>query len=88
MTSRNSPVFELRLKKQGILATAQEIDGEFTVLADSTARLKWTGAGGHNYRGLREKLERDGTLVPSLTVRRCDSLTARYLQARAPQQLS
>lgn len=61
-----SPVFELRLKKQGILATAQEIDGEFTVLADSTARLRWTGAGGHNYRGLREKLERDGTLVPSL----------------------
>ena len=35
-----SPVFELRLKKQGILATAQEIDGEFTVLADSTARLE------------------------------------------------
>jgi hypothetical protein len=60
-----SPVFELRLKKQCILATAQEIDGEFTVLADSTARLRWAGAGGHNYRGLREKLERDGTLVPS-----------------------
>lgn len=60
-----SPVFELRLKKEGVLATAQEIDGEFTVLADSTARLKWTGAGAHNYRGLREKLEQDGTLVPS-----------------------
>lgn len=60
-----SPLFELRLNKQGILATAQEIDGEFTVLADSTARLQWTGASGHSYIGLRQKLERDGTLVPS-----------------------
>jgi hypothetical protein len=68
-----SPVFELRLKKQGILATAQEIDGEFTVLADSTARLQWAGAGGHNYRGLREKLELDGTLMPS-----ADGTTMRF----------
>lgn len=60
-----SPVFELRLRNQGILATAQEIDGEFTVLADSTARPQWTGGGEHHYRGLREKLERDGTLVSS-----------------------
>jgi hypothetical protein len=60
-----SPTFELRLKKEDILATAQEIDGEFTVLADSTARLKWGGAGAHNYRGLRERLEHDGTLVVS-----------------------
>ena len=68
-----SPLFELHLKKQDIRATAQEIDGEFTVLADSAARLKWAGAGGHNYRGLREKLERDGTLVPSL-----DGATMRF----------
>ena len=60
-----SPVFELRLRKPGILATAQEIDGEFTVRAGSTARLKPAGAGGHSYIGLREKLERDGTLAPS-----------------------
>jgi hypothetical protein len=60
-----SPLFEMRLKKEGILASAQEIDGEFTVLANSTARLKWTGAEGHSYRGLREKLEHDGTLVAS-----------------------
>lgn len=72
-----SPVFELRLKKQGILATAQEFDGEFTVLADSTARLQWTGAGGHNYRGLREKLERDRTLVPSL-----DGATMRFTRSQ------
>jgi hypothetical protein len=60
-----SPIFELRLPSQGILARAQEVDGEFTVQADSTARLKWVGVEGHNYRGLREKLERDGTLGPA-----------------------
>ena len=60
-----SPLFELTLKKTGILATAQEIDGEFTVLADSTARLRWVGVTGHSYTGLRAKLEQDGTLVPS-----------------------
>lgn len=60
-----SPIFELILKKEGVLATAQEIDGEFTVLADSRARVKWIGAGGHNYKALREKLENDGTLVAS-----------------------
>jgi hypothetical protein len=68
-----SPVFELRLKREGILATAQEIDGEFTVFADSTARREWTGAVGHSYRGLREKLEQDGTLIPSI-----DSSTMRF----------
>lgn len=72
-----SPVFELRLKKQGILATAQEIDGEFTVRTDSTARLKWAGAGGHNYRGLREKLERDGTLILS-----SDGMTMRFAHSQ------
>jgi hypothetical protein len=60
-----SPVFELRLKKEGVVATAQEIDGEFTVLVGSTARLQWAGVGGHNYRSFREKLERDGTIVLS-----------------------
>ena len=72
-----SPVFELQLKKHGILATAQEIDGEFTVQADSTARPKWAGAGAHNYRSLREKLERDGTLIPSL-----DGATMRFTHSQ------
>jgi len=72
-----SPIFELRLKKEDILATAQEVDGEFTVLVDSTARLKWTGAGGHNYRTLRAKLEQDGTLVPSL-----DGATMRFTHSQ------
>lgn len=60
-----SPVFELKLKKDGIIATAQEIDGEFTVLTGSTARLKWVGAADHSYSSLREKLEHDRTLTLS-----------------------
>ncbi|SET39455.1 GIY-YIG nuclease family protein [Geodermatophilus poikilotrophus] len=64
-TSRTkSPVFEMTLKRSGIIATAQEVDGEFTVLEGSGARLRWTGVVGHSYTGLRGKLEQDGTLVP------------------------
>jgi hypothetical protein len=63
-TRTDSPVFEMSLKKLGISATAQEVDGEFTVLEGSGARLKWTGIIGHSYAGLRTKLEQDGTLVP------------------------
>jgi hypothetical protein len=72
-----SPVFELRLKKEGILATAQEVDGEFTVLPGSTARLQWVGVEGHSYTGLRAKLEQDGTLVPS-----SDGKTMRFTHAQ------
>lgn len=59
-----SPLFELKLKKDGVVATAQEVDGEFTVFQGATARLKWVGVDG-SYQSLREKLEHDGTLVPS-----------------------
>ena len=51
----SSPVFELRLKKEGITAMAQEIDGEFTVLEDSGARAAWTGVE-HAYKVLRKSL--------------------------------
>ena len=61
----DSPLFEMTLKKSGITATAQEVDGEFTVLEGSSARLKWTGGEGHSYTSLRTKLEQDGTLVPT-----------------------
>ncbi|WP_308161675.1 GIY-YIG nuclease family protein [Mycolicibacterium goodii] len=61
----DSPLFEMNLKKSGITATAQEVDGEFTVLEGSGARLAWTGVEGHSYTGLRAKLEQDGTLVPT-----------------------
>ncbi|WP_137809113.1 MULTISPECIES: GIY-YIG nuclease family protein [unclassified Gordonia (in: high G+C Gram-positive bacteria)] len=61
----DSPLFEMTMKKSGISATAQEVDGEFTVLEGSQARSAWIGAAGHNYVGLRTKLENDGTLVSS-----------------------
>lgn len=62
----NSPVFTMDLPKVGVTATAQVVDGEFTVLEGSEARASWTGTGTHNYRRLREKLEQDGTLEPLL----------------------
>ena len=61
----SSPVFELRLKKEEITAMAREIDGEFTVLEDSGARAAWTGVE-HAYKVLREKLAREGAIVPGL----------------------
>lgn len=61
----DSPVFEMTLKKYGITATAQEVDGEFTVLQGSSARRTWTGADGLSYTNLRAKLENDGTLAPT-----------------------
>ena len=59
-----SPTFELKSKKDEFFATAKEVDGEFTVLAGSTARDHWVGVPVHNYTGLRQKLEHDGILVP------------------------
>jgi hypothetical protein len=59
-----SPVFEMSLKKSGVMATAQEFDGEFTVHEGSLARAEWTGVD-DGYKRLREKLDADGTLVPS-----------------------
>lgn len=59
-----SPVFRLGMPSEGVEATAQEIDGEFTVREGSTARRKWVGTT-HAYQQLREKLEGDGTLMPS-----------------------
>jgi uncharacterized protein DUF4357 len=63
-TAVSSPVFELHLKKEGLSATAREIDGEFTVLEGSGARMPWTGVE-HAYKVLHEKLVREGAIVPS-----------------------
>lgn len=60
--STRETVFEMTLKRLGITATAQEVDGEFTVLEGSRARREWAGVAHHSYAGLREKLEKDGTL--------------------------
>lgn len=60
--TQTSPVFEMKLARDGIHATAQEVDGEFTVRQGSLARRSWIGIDG-GYQQLREKLEADGTLV-------------------------
>ena len=70
-TSSGSPMFELvRSRIDGVKANAQEVDGEFIVLAGSTARSQWTGDAKLGYRTLREQLERDGIIVPSQDERR------------------
>ncbi|MEI2826886.1 MAG: hypothetical protein V9F04_11100 [Dermatophilaceae bacterium] len=72
-----SPVFELTPEERAaFVATAQEVDGEFTVLRGSAGAVR-TGSGvddGHSRTGLRAKLEQDGTLVSSRqTARPCGS---------------
>lgn len=64
-SANTSPVLRLVIKKTGIDATAQEVDGEFTVRAGSRARAAWA-AGEHSYRKLRAQLEQDGVLAPML----------------------
>ena len=59
-----SPVFRLGMPAEGVGATAQEIDGEFTVREGSLARRNWIGTA-HAYQQLRLKLESDGSLIPS-----------------------
>ena len=69
----DSPVFQLRLKKGHVEATAQVVDGEFTVLAGSRARAAMAAespsmapstASQHRIRKAeRDRLFEDGTLV-------------------------
>ncbi|MDR1512110.1 MAG: GIY-YIG nuclease family protein [Propionibacteriaceae bacterium] len=66
--SQDSPVFEMRLPKGGGKARAQEIDGEFTVLAGSQARPKWASREHkrpvHARQELRQALIDKGVLAP------------------------
>lgn len=62
--AEQSPLFDLEGARYGVKATAQEIDGEFTVRAGSRARRTWVGAEG-GYQQLRHKLEAEGALTPS-----------------------
>ncbi|MFI9537765.1 GIY-YIG nuclease family protein [Nocardia fusca] len=64
-TRGDSILFELTVRRFGIVAAARDVDGEFTVLEGSKARSTWIGTDGHSYRALRDKLEQDGTLVPA-----------------------
>ena len=61
----SAPMFELVKSRDGVRATAQEVDGEFIVLAGSTARIRWTTKTQIGYRNLREQLEADGVIVPA-----------------------
>lgn len=61
-TTMTSPIFRMVNKKAAADATAQEVDGEFTVRSGSHARREWVG-GDHSYRKLRTQLEQDGTLA-------------------------
>jgi len=59
-----SPVFEAKLAKVGIVAQAQQVDGEFVVRKGSLAREAWVGQHKHGYRLLWKKLSDDGVLAP------------------------
>jgi hypothetical protein len=66
-----SPVFHLVNKKLGVDARAQQIDGEFTMLAGSTVVANWHGIGKadstikayESYRAQHLKLIADGSIV-------------------------
>ena len=69
--STESPVFRLRQAKLGVDAQAQQVDGEFTVLAGSTVVASWHGVGKADstmkayasYRVHHEQLVGDGSIV-------------------------
>ncbi|WP_216363774.1 GIY-YIG nuclease family protein [Subtercola boreus] len=58
--SQSPPQFTMQQPREGLTAHATEVDGEFAVLSGSQARRKQVGGG--SYVGLRERLERDGTI--------------------------
>jgi len=69
--STESPVFRLRQAKLGVDARAQQIDGEFTMLAGSVVVASWHGVGKADstvkayasYRAQHERLVSDGTIA-------------------------
>jgi len=69
--SADSPVFHLRNGKLGVDATAQQVDGEFTMLAGSSVVAKWQGIGKAestvksyaSYRAQHEQLLADGAIM-------------------------
>lgn len=62
-TERISPTFRFEVPRHGIIAVAQEIDGEFTVLEGSGARADWVGTHRHpGYQQQHAALLGDGTL--------------------------
>ncbi|MFC5931536.1 GIY-YIG nuclease family protein [Cryobacterium melibiosiphilum] len=56
----SAPRFTMEQPREGLTASATEVDGEFTILSGSHARR--TQVGGGSYVALRERLEKDGTI--------------------------
>ncbi|MEM5277471.1 GIY-YIG nuclease family protein [Cupriavidus taiwanensis] len=62
----HSPLFSLTAPKLGIVAKAQEVDGEFVVQTGSLAKATWTETkGNEGYRKLHQQLQEHGVLVPA-----------------------
>lgn len=58
-----SPIFEINSQKHKLVATAQEIDGEFIVQAGSQCRSSWEGVNTHSsYSNLRRNLFEQGKI--------------------------
>ncbi len=60
-----SPTFQMHVRKHNITATAREVDGDFTVLADSTALATWVAGSKSGYKALHTKLVADGSIETS-----------------------
>jgi hypothetical protein len=71
-----SPVFAREIKKYGIHARGQEIDGEFVVFKGSTARREWEGVEG-SYTKLFHDLVARGVLRPTADGQ-CNEFTEDY----------
>lgn len=71
-TTDKPTLFEFHNPKRGLKASAQEVDGEFVVLAGSEAAVGYSQPN-HSYTGLKSRLETDGTLHPTP-----DSLTLEF----------
>lgn len=61
-TTTESPLFTFSLPTKGIKAQAKELDGQFVVLAGSSARGDWEGSSG-GYENLYEQLCASGVLT-------------------------
>ena len=62
-STSESPIFSLEIPKHKVKARAQEIDGEFFVLAGSIAKASWS-PNSHTYRDVYEQLGKEGVLTP------------------------
>ncbi|WP_211209279.1 GIY-YIG nuclease family protein [Hydrogenovibrio halophilus] len=64
-TTQDSPTFEMRIPKYGIVAEAQEVEGEFIVQAKSLARDHWASNSDYtSYKPLYQQLVEDKILIP------------------------